>query len=194
LKNKRLKSAGLAGVAAVGFATAVFVGVAAAMSFTLNVASGAKVTNQQGMTTKEAIVVGAKRRAVYTLSGDSKSHPECKQSNQCFQFWPPVTVAPGKHATKASGIKGKLKLWHRNGFSQVLLGGHPLYYFAGDTAGAHATGEGIVSFGGTWHAVKADPSGGGGSTSTGTTPTYPATTTTPTTTTPCVPYPGYPCP
>jgi predicted lipoprotein with Yx(FWY)xxD motif len=185
LRIERLKTFGLIAVAAAGFAAAVLVGVAAATSFTLNVATGAKVTNQQGATTHEAIAVGAKRRAIYTLSGDSKSHQKCKASNQCFKFWPPVTVAPGKHPTKAAGIKGKLSLWHRDGFSQVLLSGHPLYYFKLDSMGANATGEGIVSFGGTWHVVKADAPASG-TTSTMTTST--------TTTTPCIPYPGYPCP
>lgn len=187
----RLKSAGLAAVAAAGFATAALVGVAAATTFTLNVAKNAKVTNQQMVTKHEAIAVGAKNHAVYTLSGDKKSHPECTMKNGCFKFWPPVTVAPGKHPTKAAGIKGKLSLWNRDGFSQVLLNGHPLYYFKFDTKGADATGEGIVSFGGTWHVVKADPSAGG-STSTANTTTTMSTGTT--NTVPCVPYPGYPCP
>jgi predicted lipoprotein with Yx(FWY)xxD motif len=183
LKNMRLRTAGLVAVATAGFATAALVGVAAAGTFTLNVAKNAKVVNQQGQSTHENIVVGRKTRAVYMLSGDSKSHPKCTAKNHCFSFWPPVTVASGKKPTKAAGIKGKLSVWKRNGFSQVLLSGHPLYNYSGDHKAAVATGEGVVSFGGTWHVVKADPSGGTTSTmSTGTT-----------TTTPCVPFPGYPC-
>jgi predicted lipoprotein with Yx(FWY)xxD motif len=188
LKNLRLKTTGLIAVGAAGFATAALVAVAAAGTFTLNVAKNAKVTNQMGMSTHENIVVGAKTRAIYTLTGDRKSHPECTAKNHCFTFWPPVTVASGKKRTKAAGIKGKLSVWNRDGFSQVLLSGHPLYYYSLDHKAAVATGEGVVSFGGTWHAVKADPTGGG------TTSTTTSTTTT-TTTTPCVPYPPlYPCP
>ena len=185
----RLKSTGLAAVAAAGFAVAALVGVAGATTFTLNVAKDAKVTNQLGKTTHENIVVGMKKRAIYTLSGDKKSHPKCTAKNHCFSFWPPVTVAAGKHPTKAAGIKGKLSVWHRNGFSQVLLSGHPLYYYSGDSARAHATGEGVVSFGGTWHVVKADASSGS-STGGGTTSTMSTSTST---TTPCVPTPLYPC-
>lgn len=178
----RLKTSGLFAVAAAGFATAVLVGVAAASGLTLNVAKDATVSGVQG---HEAIVVGMKKRAIYTLSGDSKTHQKCTAKNHCFQFWPPVTVASGKHPTKAAGIKGKLSVWHRDGFSQVLLAGHPLYYYSGDTKRADATGEGIKTFGGTWHVVKATSSSGSTTTtmSTGTT-----------TTTPCIPYPGYPCP
>ena len=181
MKNMRLKTTGLVAIAAAGFVTALLVGVAAATTFTLNVAKNAKVTNQQGMTTHENIAVGAKKRAVYTLTGDKKSHPECTSKNHCFKFWPPVTVKSGTKPTKAAGIKGKLSLWHRNGFSQVLLSGHPLYYYSGDSAPANATGEGIVSFGGTWHVVKADAPAGG------------TTSTMTTTTSTCIPTPLYPC-
>jgi predicted lipoprotein with Yx(FWY)xxD motif len=184
LKKMRLKSAGLISVATAGFAVAALVGVAAATTFTLNIAKDAKVVNQQGMVDHEAIVVGRKNHAIYTLSGDSKSNPKCTAKNKCFMFWPPVTVANGKKPTKASGIKGKLSVWKRNGFTQVLLAGHPLYYYAADTKGAVATGEGIKTFGGTWHVTKADSSSGTTSTmSTGTTNTVP-----------CIPYPGFPCP
>jgi predicted lipoprotein with Yx(FWY)xxD motif len=176
LKKMRLKTSGLFAVAAAGFATAILVGVAAASSFTINVAKNAAVTNQQGMTTHENIAVGAKRRAIYTLSGDSKTHQKCTAKNSCFKFWPPVTVGSGKHPTKAAGIKGKLSVWHRDGFFQVLLSGHPLYYYSGDSKGADATGEGIFTFRGTWHVVKADSPSGGSTMSTPTmsTPTTPA--------------------
>jgi predicted lipoprotein with Yx(FWY)xxD motif len=181
----RLKSTGLAAVAAAGFATAALVSVAVAGTFTLNVAKDAKVVNQQGKTTHENIAVGlgVKKRAIYTLTGDKKSHPECTSKNHCFSFWPPVTVANGKKPTKAAAIKGKLSTWKRNGFTQVLLNGHPLYFYALDHKAAVATGEGVVSFGGTWHVVQADsPSGTTSTMSTGTT-----------TTAPCVPMPLYPC-
>src|SRR5207248_3771685 len=130
----------------------------------------AKVTNQQAMTTHENIAVGAKKRAVYTLTGDKKSHPECTSKNHCFKFWPPVTVKSGTKPTKASGIKGKLSLWHRNGFSQVLLSGHPLYYYC-DSAPATATAEGVVSCGGGTCDVREAAAAGGRTTSMSTTTT-----------------------
>lgn len=182
----RLKTTGLVAVAIAGFAAAVLVGVAAATTFTLNVAKDAKVRNQQGMTDRENIVVGTNKHAVYMLSGDSKTHPKCTAKNHCFTFWPPVTVASGKKPTKAAGIKGKLSVWKRNGFTQVLLNGHPLYFYKLDTKADFATGEGVVSFGGTWHVTKADSASGGGTTSTMSTGT--------TNTVPCIPYPGFPCP
>jgi predicted lipoprotein with Yx(FWY)xxD motif len=147
-------------VAVVAGATVLaMAGMAIAKSFTLNVAKNATVMNGTAHTTKhEAIVVNTKGFAVYWLTGDSKSHPECTKANQCFSFWPPVTAASAKSLGKASGVKGKLTTWTRNGFVQAVLGGHPLYTFAPDTKRDDATGEGVVGFGGTWHvAVPGDP-------------------------------------
>ena len=168
-------------VATAGFAAAALVGAALAKTFTLQVAKNARVTNQSGTTKTQNIVVNARGFALYTLTGDSKSHPKCTKANRCFSFWPPLTVSSAKQLSKAPGIKGKLGVWHRNGFFQVTLAGHPLYRFAPDTQRHHATGEGVVSFGGTWHVVKAGATSGSATT---------PTTTMPTTTTTCL-YP--PC-
>lgn len=173
--------------ATAGFAAAALVGVAIAKAFTVQVAKNAKVTNQSGMTTTENIAVNSRGFALYTLTGDSKSHPKCAKGNSCFSFWPPLTVASAKQLSKAPGIKGKLGVWHRNGFFQAMLAGHPLYRYAPDTQRHTATGEGIHSFGGTWHVLKAAGSASGSATMTTTT----TTTTTSTTTTVSCAYPPY---
>jgi predicted lipoprotein with Yx(FWY)xxD motif len=180
-------------VAAVaGFATAALVGVALAKTFTLQVAKNAKVTNTTGTTAHENIVVNSRGRAAYVLTGDSKHHAECTKAGGCFKFWPPVKVSSAKKLSKVRGVKGKLGVWHRDGFFQVTLGGHPLYTFAGDTQKHAATGEGIRSFGGTWHVIKASNAKGSTTTSSTTTSTTtPTTTTYPTTTT--TPCPKVPC-
>ncbi len=164
--------------ATAGFVAAALVGVALAKTFTLNVAKNARVTNQSGVTKTENIVVNSRGFAVYTLTGDSKAHPECTKGNGCFTFWPPLKVSSPKNVSKAPGIKGKLGVWHRNGFFQVTLAGHPLYRFAPDHQKDHATGEGIHSFGGTWHVVKAASSSRSGTASGGTTSTMTTTTST----------------
>jgi predicted lipoprotein with Yx(FWY)xxD motif len=174
---RRRRSAAMLFAAVAGFATAALVGVAIAKTFTLQVAKNAKVTNTIGMTTRENIVVNSGSHAIYDLTGDSKNHPECTKAKGCFQFWPPITVSSARQLSKALGIKGKLGIWHRNGFLQVTLAGHPLYRFAPDTRKHAATGEGIHSFGGTWHVVKVSASGTGSGTTTTTTPS--TTTTTP---------------
>jgi predicted lipoprotein with Yx(FWY)xxD motif len=153
-----------------GLMTAAVVGIAVAKTFTLNVAKSARVTNTSGVTSRANIVVNTHGFAVYTLSGDSQNHPKCTKANGCFRFWPPVKVASSKNLSKASGISGRLGVWHRDGFLQLTLGGHPLYTFSGDAHKATATGEGLQSFGGTWHVSKAAsskaPATGTGTTST----------------------------
>jgi predicted lipoprotein with Yx(FWY)xxD motif len=138
-------------VAGTGFATAAVATFAGAKTFTLHVASHAKVTNASGQTTRENIVVNGRDAAVYWLSGDTKTHPECTKANGCFGFWPPVTVASAHNLSKAPGIKGQLTTWLRNGRLQLLLAGHPLYTFANDHQRNTATGDGIKGFHGTWH-------------------------------------------
>ena len=115
----------------------------------LQVARSARVTDQSGVTKHESIATTSRGFAVYELTADSSRHPECTQASGCFTVWPPVTVSSAKALSKATGVNGKLGVWHRNGFVQVTLGGHPLYRFAHDTQRHVATGEGIHGFGGT---------------------------------------------
>jgi predicted lipoprotein with Yx(FWY)xxD motif len=153
-RQRRSAATVVAGAAVV--AMLAVAAVAIAKTFTVNVAKDATVTNMATMVTKhENIAVNGKGFAVYWLSGDSKSHPECTLAKGCFKFWPPVTAASAKALSKAPGISGKLTSWKRDGFTQAVLGGHPVYTFAPDTKKHDATGEGIVAFGGTWHVVTA---------------------------------------
>ena len=162
LSGRRLAAIGGVAMLALAAVIAVMAMSASAASTTIGVKT-VKVGS-----TSEPIAVNSKGAAVYTLSGDSATHMECTKANGCFSAWPPVTVS-GK-ATMASGVKGKLGTFKRDGFTQVTLNGHPLYTFEGDgnKAGV-ANGNGIVAFGGTWHVVvegsaKAAqaPAGGGG--------------------------------
>jgi len=156
-------------LAVAGVATLALAGIAMAKVLTLKVANNAPVTNTAGMTTNENIAVTSHGRGVYMLTGDSKRHPKCKSSS-CFAIWPPVTVHSARHLSKAAGIHGKLGTWRRNGFIQLTLGGHPLYMYSGDNRKDVANGEGIVSFGGTWHVIKASSSQGSSGTSTTSSP------------------------
>lgn len=179
-RHRGLRSFAVALAAVAGFALAALAGIALAKTFTLHIAKNATVTNQTAQTKHEAIVVDSQNRALYMLSGDSKKTPECTMANSCFTFWPPATVKSAKHLSKQTGIKGKLTVWKRNGLIQLVLGGHPLYHYIGDgTAKKSASGQGIVSFGGTWHVVRP------GSAKHSTNSPSPNTTTTTTT------YPGW---
>jgi predicted lipoprotein with Yx(FWY)xxD motif len=127
----------------------------AARTFTLRAAKNAAVTNQAEKTTHENIVVTSSSRAVYLLTGDGKTHPECTRHNSCFTFWPPVTVASTSSLSKGPGVPGRLGIWRRDGFDQVTLNGHPLYTYALDMHADHATGQGVKTYGGTWYVIRA---------------------------------------
>jgi predicted lipoprotein with Yx(FWY)xxD motif len=134
----------------------------------------------------ETIVVNSRGLTLYELRPETTHHLLCTKLNGCFGVWLPLTVpSANSKLSAARGVSGKLGVLHRNGFFQVALGGHPLYRFAGDASKQGvASGQGIHSFGGTWHVVAAASSPN--TTPTGTTPTM----TTPTMTTPYYP-PGY---
>jgi predicted lipoprotein with Yx(FWY)xxD motif len=104
----------------------------------------------------KTIVVDAKGRTLYRLQGDTTSHLLCT-STACVGAWPPLTVKSGSTKVQAgNGVKGKLAVFKRpDGKFQVTLRGLPLYRFSGDSAKGQANGEGITSFGGTWHVVPA---------------------------------------
>ena len=78
-------------------------------------------------------------------------------SAECLKAWPPLTVPSRKTKLKAGpGVQGHLGILRRSdGRLQVTLRGRPLYRFSGDSAKGEANGEGLESFGGTWHAVTA---------------------------------------
>ena len=175
----RRRGAVLVPLATACIVAAALVGVALARTFILNVAKNATVTNAiTGKSAKANIVVNSRGFAVYDLTGDSQRHPECTKGNRCFQVWPPVTVSSPRKLSKAPSITGKLGTWHRNGFFQVTLAGHPLYRFAPDTRAHDATGEALHGFGGTWHVIRTAASKSSTRTTTTTTTTSTSTSST----------------
>jgi predicted lipoprotein with Yx(FWY)xxD motif len=170
------RTAAVIAITCAGLGAAALVSVAVARTFTISVAKGVSVTNQAGSTSLENVAVNARGHALYTLSGDTKSNPKCTKASGCWSFWPPLKVSSSAKPTKASGISGRLGVWHHSGIAQVTLNGHPLYAFSMDSKSRQVHGEGIVGFGGTWHVVKAagTSSSTGTTNTTSTTPTYPS--------------------
>jgi predicted lipoprotein with Yx(FWY)xxD motif len=99
-----------------------------------------------------SILVDGTGMTVYTLTNGGKAVP-C--AGQCATFWPPLLLAPGTvTAMGASGVTG-LGTATVSGGLQVTSNGLPLYRFSMDKAPGDTKGEGITSFGGTWHVAKA---------------------------------------
>jgi predicted lipoprotein with Yx(FWY)xxD motif len=120
-----------------------------------------KVASVNASGGKRPVLVDGSGRAVYLLTGDSVSHPTCTDS-ACLGDWPPVTTDSAK-PTLGAGIKGKLTVWKHGHFHQLVLNGHPLYTFAGDSSQGKASGQGLKSDGGVWELLTASGSGLGSS-------------------------------
>jgi predicted lipoprotein with Yx(FWY)xxD motif len=144
--RRRLLLAGLLGT----LTASALLAVAALAASTLTVRSAANST------LGETVVVSPTSRTLYSLSGESSHHLLCK-SSECAQFWPPLIVPSRATRLKdGTGVHGTLGLIKRpNGSLQVTLRGKPLYRYSGDHGAGQSHGQGIRSFGGTWHAVTA---------------------------------------
>jgi predicted lipoprotein with Yx(FWY)xxD motif len=140
-------------------------------------AAGRPIVKAGENATLGRIVVDDQGGTVYTLTDANGAAVACEGS--CLAAWPPVLVITGTSATGGAGVTGVGSVEGPEG-EQATIDGLPLYTFAGDANAGDATGEGITSFGGTWHVVKvsggAGAAGAGGST--GTTTTTSGTTTT----------------
>src|SRR5205823_482337 len=97
------------------------------------------------------ILVDSAGRTLYTLTNGGT--PVACSSAACLAAWPPLLLANGeKSATAGSGVTG-LGTTSAAGGTQVTDNGAPLHHFAADTNPGDANGDGITSFGGTWHVV-----------------------------------------
>jgi predicted lipoprotein with Yx(FWY)xxD motif len=120
------------------------------------------------------IIVNSSGMALYDFQKDTATKSACYGS--CAKIWPPLTTSSAPKA--AGGVEAsKLGTIRRtDGTTQVTYNGHPLYTYTADMSLGEVNGNGITSFGGSWHALQ--PSGSeatssattGGSTEATTTP------------------------
>jgi len=139
-------------------ATALLAGAALALGVT-----GAALAGTPAPTVKtsanhklnETIVVNPAGRTLYALSPETTKHLLCRES-YCLELWPPLILPHGAKLRAGKGVHGKLGLLRRSGGKmQVTLRGKPLYRYNEDHKAGEARGEGLETFGGTWHAVTA---------------------------------------
>lgn len=134
------KAAGAASLLALAFSAAALAG------------SAPLVGTAHNAHLRATILVDAQGRTLYVLSGESTHHLLCT-SHACLAAWPPLTVSHSSRLSLGAGAHGHLGTLRRGSTEQVTLNGMPLYLFVGDHGKGEANGEGIASFGGTWHAV-----------------------------------------
>ena len=127
---------------------------------TTTAAAGDSTPANTGATTVKAkqsaklgsILADAKGLTLYTLTDASGKAVAC--TGGCLAAWPPATLPSGTTTpTGPAGVTlGSTSLTGSG--TVVTAGGLPLYRFAADKDDGDAYGEGVKSFGGTWHVVK----------------------------------------
>jgi predicted lipoprotein with Yx(FWY)xxD motif len=104
----------------------------------------------------QTIVITGQGQTVYALGGESLAKLKCI-SAACLKTWKPVTVpSASTKVTVAGGVPGKVSILTRSKAKvfQVMLDNHPLYTYSGDS-GSSTKGQGINSYGGSWHVIAA---------------------------------------
>jgi predicted lipoprotein with Yx(FWY)xxD motif len=163
------------------FAAFVALGAAAAIALAACGGSSSSSSSKKTTTTKKSttgaaasavvktaqsslgtIVVDSSGKTVYTLTNNGQQVP-C--TGMCLSVWPAVLLPAGTTTATGSGVKGVGSTMTAAG-QQVTINGAPVYTFMGDAQPGSTAGEGINSFGGTWHVVMAGGGSGGSSTST----------------------------
>ena len=110
------------------------------------------------------VLIGPDGNTVYLFEKDTSADASTC-SGACAKEWPPLTVkgralaGDGVDAAKLTTLK------RDDGSTQIAYNGHPLYFYAGDTAPGDTNGNDIDEFGAEWYAVTAagDSAGDGGS-------------------------------
>jgi predicted lipoprotein with Yx(FWY)xxD motif len=115
--------------------------------------AGTVITTRTG--TDGTFLADGSGHTVYLWVKDPMGKSVC--SGSCAGAWPPVPA--GGTVTASGGAKSADlgTITRSDGTKQVTYDGHPLYYFAGDSAAGQTNGQGSDGFGAKWWLVA--PSG-----------------------------------
>jgi predicted lipoprotein with Yx(FWY)xxD motif len=95
----------------------------------------------------------ASGRSLYLFTADTGSTSMC--TGGCATEWRPLVAAGMPHASGKVSPTMVAVAARSGGQQQVTYAGHPLYYFAGDSAAGQTNGQGLDNFGGKWWLVNA---------------------------------------
>jgi predicted lipoprotein with Yx(FWY)xxD motif len=117
--------------------------------------SSAQPIVRTAKTSLGAVVVDGSGRTLYRFTMDTGPRSTC--SAGCAVNWPPFTAATTPRV--GGGVPGSAVsvVWRSDGKRQVILDGHPLYFFKGDQSAGQLNGQGLNAFGAKWFIVS--PSG-----------------------------------
>jgi predicted lipoprotein with Yx(FWY)xxD motif len=116
-------------------------------------AGGAATTVKISKTDLGQILTDGQGRTLYLFEKDKGPKSTC--FGACAAAWPPLTATAKPNAAGAVAMSKLTTVSRSGGAPQVTYAGHPLYYYAGDTAAGQTTGEGLKDFGAGWYALSA---------------------------------------
>jgi predicted lipoprotein with Yx(FWY)xxD motif len=111
-------------------------------------ASGAALATAEG--SLGTMVVDANGLTLYAFTPDDAGVPTCVDA--CADAWPPAFV-DGEPTVEGVDASLVATVEHPAGGTQLVIDGHPLYTFAGDSAPGDVNGQGS---GDMWFAVAPD--------------------------------------
>lgn len=96
-------------------------------------------------------LVDSSGRALYLFEADKGKTSTC--NGACAAAWPPLTTTGAP--TAGDGVQASLLGTSKrdDGKMEVTYDGHPLYYFANDSAPGDIKGQGVDAFGAEWYVV-----------------------------------------
>jgi predicted lipoprotein with Yx(FWY)xxD motif len=94
-------------------------------------------------------------RTLYLFTREKSSSSRCYGA--CAKAWPPLVTRLEPAARGAAQQKLLGTTTRRDGKRQVTYGGHPVYYYVGETKAGQVLCQNVDEFGGTWLVVS--PSG-----------------------------------
>jgi len=113
-------------------------------------AQGAKVGTRSG--DLGTYLTDGAGRTLYLFAADKTKKSTC--TGACAASWPPL-ITKGKPTAQGKAKAGKLGTSKRaDGSRQVTYGGHPLYYYAGDSSAGQTNGQGSTAYGARWWVVS----------------------------------------
>jgi predicted lipoprotein with Yx(FWY)xxD motif len=89
-------------------------------------------------------------RTLYLFEKDGTDTSRC--SGACAAAWPPVQATDVGSGLQASMLT---QVSRSDGTKQSSYGGHPLYYYAGDSGPGQTRGQGLDQFGAEWYVIDA---------------------------------------
>jgi len=117
--------------------------------------SSARPTVRTAKTSLGAAVVDGSGRTLYLFTKDTGPRSTCSAS--CAVNWPPFTAAATPKVGGGVQASAVSVVTRSDGKRQVILDGHPLYFFKGDQSAGQLNGQGLKAFGAKWFIVS--PSG-----------------------------------